>query len=300
MTVVNEELAQLIAAMRAGGLDLGAPPKEAREGFEALLATLPVAEDLSFEPDVLGGIPALKAVSPASASDRALLYLHGGAYVAGSAQGYRGLAAELSRAAGMTGYAIDYRLAPEDPFPAAVEDSVAAYLALIERGFAPDRIAIAGDSAGGGLALATLVSLRDHGHPLPSCAFLISPWADLACEGGSVITKAADDPSLTETALRTTAAHYLGGADARAPLASPIHADLRGLPPLLVHVGSAEILLDDAVRVARAAGHAGVQVRLDVWPDMVHVWHAFGFMLTAGRDAIADAGRFLKSHSGAH
>ncbi|MFM7028989.1 MAG: alpha/beta hydrolase [Chakrabartia sp.] len=294
--MASEDLAQLLGLLRAGGPDLGAPPLEARAAFEALLANLPVADDLGFTPETLGGVPALRVTAPNSAADRALLYLHGGAFVVGSAQGYRGLAGDLARAGGLTGFAIDYRLAPETPFPGAVEDAAVAYLALLDKGFAPDKIVLAGDSAGGGLTLSTLVQLRDAGHPLPACALLISPWADLGCTGGSITSKQAEDPSLTAEALRKTAAHYLGDTPAQTPLASPIHADLSGLPPLLIQVGSAEILLDDAVRVASVAGHAGTAVRLDIWPDMVHVWHAFAFMLAAGRAAIADAGVFFTSH----
>jgi acetyl esterase/lipase len=296
--LADDELSQLIAGLRAGGPDLGAPPEESRPAFEALLATLPVADDIRFTPETLGGVPGLRAETDGMATDAALLYLHGGAFVVGSAQGYRGLAAELGRAGGLTTHAIDYRLAPEHPFPAAIDDAVAAYRALLDQGIAPGRIAIAGDSAGGGLTLSTLVSLREAGLPLPACGLLLSPWADLACEGASITGKAAQDPSLTEAGLRATAAYYLNGADPRTPLASPIHADLSGLPPLLIQVGSAEILLDDAVRVAAAVGAADGAVRLAIWPEMVHVWQAFAFMLGAGRAAIAEAGAFLSSHTG--
>ncbi|MCB2078158.1 MAG: alpha/beta hydrolase fold domain-containing protein [Novosphingobium sp.] len=297
--MASAELEQLIAGLRAGGPDLAAPPEEARPAFEALLATLPVSLDLRFDPVSLGGVPGLRTVAPGSAEDRALLYLHGGGYVVGSAQGYRGLAAELARAAGATGFAIDYRLAPDHRFPIAIEDAVSAYAALIEHGFTPDRIALAGDSAGGGLALALLVALRDRDLPLPSAALLLSPWTDLACDSPSMTGKAAEDPSLNHQALRVCADRYRGDADVRTPLASPLHADLRGLPPLLIQVGSAEILLDDAVDTARAAGAAGTSVRLEIWPDMPHVWHAFAFILREGRDAIAVAGRFLADHLGA-
>jgi len=296
--MADAELEQLIAGLRANGPDLSAPVEQVRADFEAMLATIPVAEDLRFAPVELGGIPGIRTEAPGAAEDAALLYLHGGAYVIGSAQGYRALAAELARAAGAVGYAIDYRLAPEHVFPAAVEDAVIAYRALLDRGIDAKRIVIAGDSAGGGLALALLVALRDRGQPLPAAALLISPWADLACSGGSIASKAAEDPSLTEAGLRANAAHYLGGGDAGHPLASPIHADLSDLPPILIQVGSAEILLDDAVRIAATAGAAGTRVRLDIWPHMVHVWHAFGFMLTAGRAAITEAGDFLADHSG--
>jgi acetyl esterase/lipase len=264
--------------------------------FDAMLAQMPVSEDVAFAPDALANIPTLRITTPGAAGDSALLYLHGGGYIIGNAQGYRVLAADLGRAAGMTVFAVDYRLAPEHPFPAAVEDAVAAYQALIARGFDPARIVLAGDSAGGGLALAALVALRDRGAALPAAALLISPWADLACEGVSIEAKAAEDPSLTARGLRAAAAHYVREADLKSPLASPVYSNLAGLPPLLIQVGSAEILFDDALRVARAAGAAGVSVRLEVWSNMVHVWHAFAFMLREGRRAIDAAGRFLADH----
>lgn len=287
-------LEQLIAALRSGGLDFAAPPKETRAAFETTLSQLPVAEDIDFSRTQLGGVPTLVARSPGAARHAALLYIHGGAFIAGSAHGYRSLAGELGRAARATTYAIDYRLAPERPFPAAIEDAVAAYQALLESGLSPKRIVIAGDSAGGGLTISMLLKLRDGGAPLPAAAVIISPWADLACDTESYSTKRAEDPSLTPEGLRASAAHYLGKADARDPLASPARAHLAGLPPLLIQVGSSEILFDDAVRLAGAAGAAGVAVRLDVWPRMVHVWHAFAFMLDAGRRAIADAGGFMQ------
>ena len=295
MTERNETLEALIGALRAGDLDFAKPPAETRATFEAMLATIPVAGDLRFEADALAGLNALRIPAPGAAADVALLYLHGGAYISGSAQGYRNLAAELARASGATGFALDYRLAPEAPFPAAVDDAVAAYKALRARGFAANRIVLAGDSAGGGLALATLVALRNEGEALPAAALLISPWADLTCTAPSIAGKAADDPSLTGEGLRIAAAHYLNGADARAALASPVLADLSGLPPMLVQVGSAEILMDDALAVAAAAGRANAPVRLEIWPGMPHVWHAFAFMLPEGRQAIDAAGAFLRT-----
>lgn len=294
--MVDPELEVLIGMMRAGELDFAADPAVTRAMFDELTGAFPVADDLVFSPVVLGGVAGLKAVSVGVADDAALLYLHGGAYVVGGSQSYRGQAGELGRAVGVTAYVIDYRLAPEHPCPAAVDDGVAAYRALLDQGLKASRIVIAGDSAGGGLTLATLVAARDAGLPMPAAAFVISPWADLACAGASMKTKAAADPSLTEDGLKKAAAHYLGGQSATAPLASPIHADLTGLPPLLIHVGSAEILLDDAIRLAGVAGAAGVAVRLEVWPEMIHDWHLFAFMLGAGRRALAEAGTFLKSH----
>lgn len=289
----DEEIGILVAQMREGGLDLGAPPEEARAGFDALVEAIPVEDGFTFTEDHLGGIPDLVVTGEGMSDAGALLYLHGGGYVVGSAHGYRGLAARLGRAASVVAHAIDYRLAPENPMPAAVDDAVAAYQALVASGVSPSQIIIAGDSAGGGLTLATLVALRDAGSPLPAAGFLISPWADLALEGASMKGKAAEDPSLDEHGLAVCAGHY-AGADTRSPVASPIHADLSGLPPLLVQVGSAEILYDDAIRVARAAGAAGTRVTLEVWPKMIHVWHAFAFLLTDGREAIDGAGAFMR------
>ena len=295
MTTENTVLAQLIAGLRAGDLDFAAPPQQTRASFEAMLSTLPVQPDLTFTADTLAGLPTLRVSSPDVAEDGALLHLHGGAFIAGSAQAYRGLAGELARAVGVTGYVVDYRLAPEAPFPAAVEDAVAAYQALLARGLAANRIVLSGDSAGGGLVVSALIALRDAGTPLPAAALVISPWADLTGTAPSRITKSAADPSLTSAGLDAVAPHYLNGSPATHPLASPVYADLAGLPPLLIQVGSTEVLLDDAIRLAGVAGAANVAVRLEVWPDMPHVWHTFHFMLDEGRQAIAGAGDFLRN-----
>lgn len=283
----------LIEALRSNPIDFASDPLVGRAQFEAMLATIPAPEEFAFIADSLAGVAAIRIETPASAADHAMLYLHGGAYVAGSAQGYRVLAGELARSSGATGFAIDYALAPEARFPGAVDDAVSAYRALLDRGFAPRRIMVAGDSAGGGLALALLVRLRDEGVPMPAAALLISPWADLRCDSPSYAANAAADPSLTQAGLAAAAAIYLGGADPAHPHASPGLADLTGLPPLLIHVGSIEILRDDAVAIAARAGAGGVAVRLEIWPGMPHVWHGFGFMLGAGRDAVAAAGAFL-------
>ena len=294
MTRKNEVLDMLMAMMREGELDFGQPVAATRAHFDTMLEAMPAADDLTFTPGMLAGLPALHTASPGAAEDAVLLYLHGGAYISGTPQGYRGLAAELARATGARGIALDYRLAPEHPFPAAVDDAVAGYEALLERGFAPGRIVLAGDSAGGGLTMATLVALRDKGAALPAAALLISPWADLTGKSASHITKAAEDPTLTAEALGIAAAHYLAGASAEHPLASPVMAYLTGLPPLLIQVGSAEILLDDSLALAAAAGRANASVRLEIWPQMPHVWHLFGFMLPEGRKAIETAGAFLR------
>jgi len=292
----SAELSGLVEGLRANGPNLAGPPIEVRAEFEEMLATIPFADDLTSEAISLGGVPGFRFTSPQAAADKILLYLHGGAYVVGSATGYRSLAAELGRATGATSYAIDYRLAPEHPYPAAVDDAVTAYRALLAQGVPAHQIVIAGDSAGGGLTLAMLIRLRDAGDALPAAALLISPWADLGCTAASLTSKAAQDPSLTPEGLRATAALYLNGADARTPAASPIFGDLSGLPPLLVQVGTAEILLDDAIAVARVAGQHDVAVDLAIWPHMVHVWHAFAFMLPEGQAAITQAGTFLAQH----
>lgn len=289
---------QLVAALRAGGLDFAHPVDKVRADFEATLATIPVAPDLEFTQTSLGGVPALQCMAPGSDATRVLLYMHGGAYISGSASGYRALAAELARATGVRGLSLDYRLAPEHPMPAAVEDCVTAYRALLAEGVTADRIVLAGDSAGGGLVMAVLLALRDAGVAMPAAALTISPWADLRCTADTLVSKAAEDPSLNAVGLAKAAGLYLAGGDAAAPMASPALADLSGLPPLLIHVGSAEVLLDDAVALARAAGMAGVDVQLEVWPRMVHVWHAFGFMLKEGRRATAQAGAFLRARMG--
>lgn len=293
--MASRELEQLIEGMRASGLDFGAPPAEVRAAFEELLAGLPTPEGVTFSEAVLGGVSALECRSDGNTQAGTLLYFHGGGYVAGSARGYRGLPATLARAANISAVSIDYRLAPENPFPAAIEDGVVAFRALIEEGIEPDRIVFAGDSAGGGIVVSTLLKLRDAGHPLPAAALLLSPWVDLACAGASFESKASEDPSLTPAGLRACARHYLGQGDPKDPLASPLYADLSGLPPMLIQVGSSEILLDDAVRLARAAGADGTAVRIDVWPEMIHVWQSFAFMLPEGAAAIEDAAAFINA-----
>ena len=288
-----QELETIIGMLRTAGPDLAAPPPQARENFDAMLGAMPVAGDVVFETATLGGVPARWSATPGASQERVVLYLHGGGYLLGSSQGYRPLFSELARAAGARGLALDYRLAPEHPFPAAVEDAVSGYRALLGQGIAPGAIAIAGDSAGGGLTVAMLVAARDAGLPMPAAAVAISPWADLECTGASMSSKAADDPSLNHEGLVAMAGAYLNGASPRSALASPLYANLAGLPPLLIQVGSAEVLLDDATRLAARAGEANVEVQLEIWPRMPHVWHGFAFALSEGREAIQRAGAFV-------
>jgi epsilon-lactone hydrolase len=246
-----------------------------------------------------GGVPAEWVRAQGGREDRVVLYLHGGGYVIGSLASHRQLVAYLARAAGARMLSIAYRLAPEHPFPAAVEDAAAAYRWLRgEAGVDPVHIAIAGDSAGGGLAVATLLALRDAGIRLPACGMCISPWADLTCSSATYETKAATDPMIPREEIEEFASLYLGGADPRTPLASPVFADLTGLPPLLIQVGTEEVLLDDARALDRRARACGVDSTLEVWQDMIHVWHAFSPMLQEGRAAIARMGEYYRAHAG--
>ncbi len=271
--------------------------EERRAYFNNLDQQFPTPEDVRIEPVVANGIRAEWVRASTASDDRVILYLHGGGYVVGSPTSHRHLVAELSRAAHSAALAIDYRLAPENPFPAAVEDAVSAYRWLTDSGIAPDRIIIAGDSAGGGSTVAMMVSLRDQGIALPAGGACISPWTDLTITAESYTTKAAVDPMINRDQLSMMASAYLGGADARQPLASPLFADLRGLPPLLVQVGSDEVLLDDSLRLAERASEAGLDTTLEVWDEMIHVWHFFHLMLREGRDAIEHAAQFVRENT---
>jgi acetyl esterase/lipase len=195
----------------------------------------------------------------------------------------------------MWALALDYRLAPEHPFPAAVEDAVSGYRYLLSRGIRPGRIAIAGDSAGGGLVVAAMIAIREAGLAQPACGWCISPWVDLEAIGETMSTQAEADPMVQRPGLFDMAGLYLGGADPRSPLAAPIYADLKGLAPLLIQVGAAETLLDDAIQLAKVAGTADVRVDLQIWPEMVHVWHLFHPELTAGKRAIQVGGDYIRA-----
>lgn len=224
---------------------------------------------------------------------RTILYLHGGGYMVGSIHTHAALASEIASAWRARVLNVNYRLAPEAPFPAALEDAICAYRWLCEQGVAPKQVIIAGDSAGGGLAIATLLALRDRGEPLPAAAVCFSPWLDLALTGTSFETKAACDPLLHRDDLQFMAQAYLRSEKAEHPLASPLHADLQGLPPILIQVGTNEVLLDDAVRFADRAKLAGVDVTLDVWPEMIHVWQLFSFLLPESKQALDAAGKYV-------
>lgn len=256
-----------------------------------------VAEDVRCEPVNVGGVSAEWIAAPNAATDRVLLYLHGGGYVMCSVSTHRDLIARLARAAGVIALGLDYRLAPEHPFPASVDETTSTYRWLISsRRVDPKCVIVVDDSAGGGLTLAMLVALRDAGDPLPAAAICLSPWADLEATGESMTVRADADPFMNREALHFMAQLYLGDTDPRTPLAAPLYADLHGLPPLLIQVGSSETLLDDSSRIATRAESSGVHVSLEIWEDMIHGWHIFAPFLPEGQPAIERIGTFIRSH----
>lgn len=271
--------------------------EQMRAGLEAMAQMSPLSPDAKCTPVEAGGVPAEWVDVPGAEPRRTVLYLHGGGYVIGSIRTHRDLAQRIARAARARVLLIDYRLAPEHPHPAAVDDATAAYRWMLSQGCLPAASAIAGDSAGGGLTIATLVALRDGGVPLPAAAVCLSPWVDLEGLGVSMTTKAAVDPMVQREPLLRMASLYLAGQHPRTPLAAPLYADLRGLPPLLIQVGTAETLLDDSVRLADKARAAGVEVTLEPWEDMIHVWQAFAAMLPEGEQAIERIGEFIRQHT---
>jgi len=289
-----------IAALRALLMMRPRPTSvaERRERLNALGNAYRPAEDVSLEPVSADGVPAEWSTTPGSDGSRVLLYLHGGGFSAGSIVSHRAMVTETGRAAQARTLAIDYRRTPEHPFPAALDDALRAYRWLLAQGVRPDRIAIGGDSAGGGLTLAVMVSLRESGLPLPACGWCISPWVDMEARGESYATKAAIDPMISREYVLELAGWYLGGTASRTPLAAPLYADLKGLPPLLIQVGSAETLLDDSIQMAARAGAADVRVTLEVWPQMIHAWPLFHQQLADGRRAIAVAGSFIRNATG--
>ena len=272
--------------------------KEARANLEGVSSWVPLPSDTTVEPVVAGNVPGEWVGAPGAATDAVILCLHGGGYTMGSSKATHVVASFLSAASGCRVLCIDYRLAPEYPFPAALEDTIAAYGWLLEQGISHDRIILVGFSAGGGLALSALVSLRDAQVALPAAGVLISPWTDLAGTGESVKTQAEADPWLTDEMNRFHAALYANGKDLRQPLISPLYADMHGLPPLLIHVGSDEIMLDDSKRVAERAKSAGVEVTLEVWEGLWHVFHAFAYRLAEGKQAIDKIGQFIRKKLG--
>lgn len=287
--IARRELAAVLADIDAHPWPTEIP--EARVLYDQMGP--PVAADVRSELFEIGGMPAQLMIPPDADADRAVLFLHGGGYVYGSLASHAGLVAEIARASRCAALAVQYRLAPEHPFPAALDDACAGYEWLLRRGFKPERIALIGDSAGGGLVMSTLVTLRDKRRPLPGATVCISPWVDLESKGESWRTRQAMDPMLDLPLVEKLRVLYLPGNDLANPVVSTVNADLRGLPPMLIQVGEREVLFSEAELLARNARAAGVDVTFEEWPQMVHVWHLYYAMLGAGREAIARVGAFV-------
>ncbi|WP_327065862.1 alpha/beta hydrolase [Kitasatospora sp. NBC_01302] len=290
----KEQRTAVDAFYRSTRFDGARSPQEQREAFEAMMVGGPPPLGVTSAPSTLGGRPALQFEPEAGVTGGTILYFHGGGWIFGSPATARHLTAALVRRTGARALSVDYRLAPEHPFPAAVEDGVAAYRDLLESGVAPEQIVLAGDSAGGGLCVTTLLAARDAGLPMPAAAVAFSPSTDSTRSGESMTTKHGIDPLFTRESLLALSPHYLAGQDPRQPLLSPaICADLGGLPALLLQVGGNEVLLDDSTRLATRAAAAGVDVILDVTADVPHVFQSFTGSLDEADAALDRAGRFI-------
>jgi epsilon-lactone hydrolase len=291
----KEQQLQLDAILRQGGLDTNADVPTLRAAFSELIAQVPVPPDIEQNPVDIGGVAGVEVTIQGRQAENVILYFHSGVYVIGSAAATVPLVGDLVRRTGTKGITLDYRLAPEHPYPAAVEDARAAYEGLLAQGTAPGQIALAGESAGGGLVVALLLALQEAGVPLPSCGYLMSPYVDLTLSGETLAEKREVDPILTPDGLRARVPDYVGGADAADPYISPIFADLRELPPLLIQVGSHEVLLSDALRLAERAAISDVPVTLDVTPGVPHVFQAYAGLLDEAGAALDRASDFLKA-----
>lgn len=295
---IRDQLRTIVVEQVAPHFQAGVPLAQQRQVLDGMGTQAQLPEGTAIERGELAGITAEWIAAPGASKEHVVLHLHGGGYVMGSCASHRSLTAWLSAAAGVQAVLPEYRLAPEHPFPAALDDAVAAYRGLLTRGFSPDRIAIMGDSAGGGLALATLLALRDAGVPRPAAGVVLSPWADMTASGESVKTRAATDPWLNPELLLPFAKLYCGELDPTDPRVSPVFGDYTGLPPLLVQVGDQEILLSDSTRVAERAKAAGTEVVLEVEPEVWHVFQLFAPALPEANEALARAGKFLRATLG--
>lgn len=291
----KEQLRPIVELLRARARKIPSSIIEHRKDFDAFAAPFAVADGVVRACVNVGHVGA-EWITPSNVDAKTVLYyLHGGGYIIGSIDTHLGLIARLARAAEARAFAINYRLAPENPHPAAVEDALAGYRWLLAHGVDHKHLVVAGDSAGGGLVLSTLVAVRDAALPLPACAVCMSPWTDLACTGDSMRRLATSDPVIQKTGAQLYAQWFLGGAPPTDPLASPLYADVHGLPPILIQVGACEVLLDDSTRMAARLRESGVEVRLDIWDDMVHVWQFFAGQLEEGQQAVDAAGQFVRA-----
>src|SRR5438552_2498603 len=286
----------LDAILRQGTFPASADVDEQRRQLKALLSAQPLPAEVTVTAATLGGVPTAEITVDGIEPRHIVLYFHGGVYVLGDAFLSAELASQVGRRTRARVMSVDYRLAPEHPYPAAVDDALAAYAALLQNGMAPADIAFAGESAGGGLAVATLVNARDHGLPLPAAAYVMSPYADLTLAGATMQTKRAADPLLSPEALQARVGDYTAGQDAALGLISPIFADLSGLPPLIIQAGTPEVLLHDAIRLARQAATADVEVTLDITPGVPHVFQAYHAMLDEAAAALDRAGQRLAAY----
>jgi len=284
------------AILRQSAFPAESSVDEQRQLLRDAVSGQPLPADVTVTAATLGGVPTAEITIDGVEARHVVLYFHGGVYVIGDAFLAADLASQVGRRTQASVISVDYRLAPEHPYPAAVDDALAAYEALLDNGTAPSEVAFAGESAGGGLAVATLVNARDHGLPLPAATYVMSPYVDLTLAGTTMDTKAEVDPLFTRELLQARVTDYTAGQDAALPLISPVFADLSGLPPLLIQAGTHELLLDDAVRLAQQAAAADVEVTLDITPQVPHVFQAYSAMLDEGRAALDRAGQFLSAH----
>jgi epsilon-lactone hydrolase len=294
--VSTEQRETLEAILRQAAFPAGSDVNEQRRLLRELLSAQPLPAEITVTSAALGGVPTAEITVDGIEPRHVVLYFHGGVYVMGDASLAAGLASQVGRRTHAKVISVDYRLAPEHPYPAAADDALAAYEALLHNGTAPSDIAFAGESAGGGLAIATLVNARDHGLPMPAAAFVMSPYADLTLAGTTMETKREADPLLSREALQARVTDYTSGQDAALALISPIFADLSGLPPLIIQAGTHEVLLDDAVRLARQSATADVEVTLDITPGVPHVFQAYYPILDEAAAALDRAGQFLSAH----
>jgi epsilon-lactone hydrolase len=291
-----EQRESLETILRQGALPSNAGVDEQRRVLRELLSAQPLAADVTVAEAALGDIRTAEITVDGIEPRHVVLYFHGGVYVLGDAFLAADLASQVGRRTSAKVISVDYRLAPEHPYPAAVDDALAAYEALLRSGTAAWDIAFAGESAGGGLAIATMINAREHGLPLPTAAFVMSPYVDLTLAGATMETKREADPLLSPEALRTRVTDYTASQDASLGLISPIFAELSGLPPLIIQVGSHEVLLDDAIRLAAVAASADVEVTLDITPGVPHVFQAYHAILDEAVEALDRAGRLLSTH----
>jgi acetyl esterase/lipase len=294
--VSAEQRQTLDAILRQSAFPADLDVSELRRRLRELTSAQPLPAEVSVTAGVLGGVPTAEITVDGVEPRHVVLYFHGGVYVIGDAFQAADLASQVGRRTGAKVISVDYRLAPEDPYPAAVDDALAAYQALLEGGTDPSGIVFAGESAGGGLAVATLVNARDHGLPLPTAALVMSPYADLTLAGATMDTKHGADPLLSRDNLAPRVADYTAGHDPAAALISPIFAGLAGLPPLIIQAGTHEVLLDDAIRLARQAATADVDVTLDITPQVPHVFQAYHPILDEATAALDRAGQLLSAH----